>query len=155
MPLASSGRPAVIFRLSNTMETSLPVTISSIRNIAWGISSRSRWSTYWKVQPHRAFGQAKWDTLPQFCRNCEVLNMCHGGCPKDRILRTPDGQEGLNYTCARAIKPSSPTPNLLSLSYPAYGAGNPWHGPIPRPKARPYRPPPKSAATIPVPAAAV
>jgi uncharacterized protein len=48
----------------------------------------------------RAFGQAKWDTLPQFCRTCEVLNMCHGGCPKDRILRTPDGQEGLNYLCA-------------------------------------------------------
>ncbi len=48
----------------------------------------------------RAFGQAKWDTLPRFCRNCEVLNMCHGGCPKDRILRTPDGQAGLNYLCA-------------------------------------------------------
>lgn len=47
----------------------------------------------------RAFGQAKWDTLPRLCRTCEVLNMCHGGCPKDRILRTPDGEAGLNYLC--------------------------------------------------------
>jgi uncharacterized protein len=48
----------------------------------------------------RAFGQAKWDTLPRHCQSCEVLNMCNGGCPKDRILRAPDGEAGLNYLCA-------------------------------------------------------
>ena len=48
----------------------------------------------------RAFGQAKWDTLPHYCQACEVLDMCYGGCPKDRILRTPDGEPGLNYLCA-------------------------------------------------------
>jgi len=48
----------------------------------------------------RAFGQAKWDTLPGYCRECGVLDMCHGGCPKDRILRTPDGEAGLNYLCS-------------------------------------------------------
>jgi len=48
----------------------------------------------------RAFGQAKWDTLPRYCKACEVLNMCHGGCPKDRILRAPDGEAGLNYLCS-------------------------------------------------------
>jgi uncharacterized protein len=47
-----------------------------------------------------AFGRAKWETLPRYCRSCEVLEMCYGGCPKDRILHTPDGQEGLNYLCA-------------------------------------------------------
>jgi uncharacterized protein len=48
----------------------------------------------------RAFGLAKWDNLPRFCRTCEVLALCNGGCPKDRFLRTPDGEEGLNYLCA-------------------------------------------------------
>lgn len=48
----------------------------------------------------RRFGRAKWETLPRYCRACEVLNLCYGGCPKDRILRTPDGEAGLNYLCA-------------------------------------------------------
>ncbi len=48
----------------------------------------------------RAFGQAKADTLPRFCHKCEVRDMCNGGCPKNRFLRTADGEEGLNYLCA-------------------------------------------------------
>ena len=48
----------------------------------------------------RAFGQAKLDGLPRYCRACEVLPMCNGGCPKDRFIRTPEGEEGLNYLCA-------------------------------------------------------
>lgn len=47
----------------------------------------------------RQFGEAKRDALPRYCRECEVLAMCNGGCPKDRFLRTPDGEEGLNYLC--------------------------------------------------------
>ncbi len=49
------------------------------------------------------FGKAKRDTLPEFCRECDVLQACNGGCPKDRISKTPDGQNGLNYLC-RAYK---------------------------------------------------
>jgi len=48
----------------------------------------------------RSFGEAKWRTMPSFCQSCEVLKMCYGGCPKDRILKTPDGEEGLNYLCS-------------------------------------------------------
>jgi uncharacterized protein len=48
----------------------------------------------------RAFGEAKLESLPRFCQTCEVLTMCNGGCPKDRFLRTPDGEAGLNYLCA-------------------------------------------------------
>jgi uncharacterized protein len=51
-------------------------------------------------QAQRAFGQAKRSTLPRYCRECEVLTMCNGGCPKDRIIQTPDGEAGLNYLCA-------------------------------------------------------
>jgi len=47
-----------------------------------------------------AFGHAKRDALPRMCRECPVLLMCNGGCPKDRIAVTPDGQPGLNYLCA-------------------------------------------------------
>jgi uncharacterized protein len=45
------------------------------------------------------FGQSKFDTLPDQCLQCEVLDMCNGACPKDRFLKTTDGQPGLNYTC--------------------------------------------------------
>jgi uncharacterized protein len=48
----------------------------------------------------RAFGDAKRDALPQHCRQCEVLEYCHGGCPKYRFIKTPDGEPGLNYLCA-------------------------------------------------------
>ena len=47
----------------------------------------------------RTFGRRKQDTLPRYCRECAVLAMCNGGCPKDRFLRTPEGEEGLNYLC--------------------------------------------------------
>ncbi|MCU0310834.1 MAG: anaerobic sulfatase maturase [Acidimicrobiales bacterium] len=48
----------------------------------------------------RAFGRAKADTLPAYCRECEVRFACHGECPKNRFTRTPDGEDGLNYLCA-------------------------------------------------------
>jgi uncharacterized protein len=50
-------------------------------------------------QQQRQFGLDKRDTLPQFCLDCDVRFACHGGCPKDRFSRTPDGEAGLNYLC--------------------------------------------------------
>jgi uncharacterized protein len=47
-----------------------------------------------------AFGQAKVDTLPDYCLTCDVRFACNGGCPKDRFLVTPDGEAGLHYLCA-------------------------------------------------------
>jgi uncharacterized protein len=47
----------------------------------------------------QAFGAAKRDTLPRYCRECDVRFACHGGCPKDRFATTPDGEPGLHYLC--------------------------------------------------------
>lgn len=46
-----------------------------------------------------AFGNAKRDSLPSYCRGCDVLFACRGECPKHRFMRTPDGEPGLNYLC--------------------------------------------------------
>ncbi len=47
----------------------------------------------------RKFGLDKRDTLPRYCRECDVRFACNGECPKHRFMRTPDGDEGLNYLC--------------------------------------------------------
>ena len=51
-------------------------------------------------EEQRKFGQDKSDTLPRYCRQCEVRFACNGECPKHRFLKTPDGEWGLNYLCA-------------------------------------------------------
>jgi uncharacterized protein len=50
-------------------------------------------------EPQRAFGQAKSSGLPKTCRECTFLFTCHGECPKNRVLATPDGEPGLNWLC--------------------------------------------------------
>ena len=45
------------------------------------------------------FGYAKSEKLPQYYRDCSYLTDCWGECPKNRLLRTPDGEPGLNYLC--------------------------------------------------------
>jgi uncharacterized protein len=48
----------------------------------------------------RRFGCAKRETLTEHCKQCEYSFACNGGCPKDRFLKSPDGQPGLNYLCS-------------------------------------------------------
>ena len=45
------------------------------------------------------FGALKETALPRYCRECDVLVACRGACPKQRFLRTPHGEPGLNYLC--------------------------------------------------------
>jgi uncharacterized protein len=67
-------------RLGNIMETPLDLLVNS------------------PVQ--RRFGSDKRDTLPRYCRDCEVRFACKGECPKHRFMRASDGEAGLNYLCA-------------------------------------------------------
>jgi uncharacterized protein len=51
-------------------------------------------------EQQRAFGEAKRDTLPRYCRQCRVRFACHGECPRNRFIEAPDGEPGLNFLCA-------------------------------------------------------
>ncbi|MCC6174096.1 MAG: anaerobic sulfatase maturase [Chloroflexi bacterium] len=76
----------------------------------------------------RAFGAAKRDRLPRYCRECPVLFACNGECPRNRFILTPDGEPGLNYLCAgyRAFfthidRPMRVMGDLLRRGLPADG----------------------------------
>jgi uncharacterized protein len=46
------------------------------------------------------FGMDKRDTLPKQCRQCDYLKLCWGECPKNRLIKTKDGETQLNYLCS-------------------------------------------------------
>lgn len=45
------------------------------------------------------FGIGKEKGLPRACRECRLLNLCHGGCPAHRTKITGGGEAGLNHLC--------------------------------------------------------
>jgi uncharacterized protein len=47
----------------------------------------------------KAFGLGKRDTLPAACKRCPYLKLCYGECPKNRIVRSEEGELGMNYLC--------------------------------------------------------
>jgi len=55
-------------------------------------------------EAQKQFGFAKFNTLTQRCRDCKYLFACNGECPKNRLIRTPEGQLGLNYLCSGLLK---------------------------------------------------
>jgi len=46
------------------------------------------------------FGVSKETALPQWCRECDVLTACQGGCPKHRFARSQYNEPGLHHLCA-------------------------------------------------------
>ena len=69
------------YRLGNILESQLATLASSLQQ--------------------RQFGLDKRNQLPTLCRECEVLFACHGECPRNRFIRSVNGNEdGLNYLCS-------------------------------------------------------
>jgi uncharacterized protein len=66
----------------------------------------------------RRFGDDKRDKLPALCRSCPWLAVCNGGCPKDRVALSDDGEPGLNHLCSglrRFFAYIQPAAKLISL----------------------------------------
>ena len=59
----------------------------------------THWATMAYSERQKAFAFAKRDTLPTVCRECRHLKLCWGECPKNRFVRSTDGEAGLNYLC--------------------------------------------------------
>lgn len=85
----------------------------------------------------QAFGAAKEEALPDYCRSCDYLFACHGECPKNRFIDTPDGKPGLNYLCAgykRYFRHLTPYLNamakLVAHGQPAELIMQAFHGPL-------------------------
>jgi uncharacterized protein len=55
-------------------------------------------------EQQQEFGFNKFHSLPAKCRKCKYLFACHGECPKNRLIRTPEGEPGLNYLCSGLLK---------------------------------------------------
>ncbi|MBT3630503.1 MAG: anaerobic sulfatase maturase [Candidatus Marinimicrobia bacterium] len=72
------------------------------------------------------FGADKQANLAQICRDCEVLYLCHGECPKHRFVPGPNGEKGHNYLCGgykqffTSIRPELGVfKEILELGHPA------------------------------------
>ncbi len=73
-------------------------------------------------ESQRAFGEAK-AALPRYCHECEWEFACHGECPKNRILLTPDGEPGLNWLCAGLKEYFAHTEHAMRLMAGLLGEG--------------------------------
>ena len=58
-----------------------------------------------KLGPHAPLAPPNATPFRAYCRQCRVRSACHGECPKNRFITTPDG-EPASTICARATKRS-------------------------------------------------
>jgi len=64
-----------------------------------GNIAEQHWSELAYSEGQKRFAFAKRETLPGYCRACAHLQLCWGECPKNRLVRSPEGEIGLNYLC--------------------------------------------------------
>lgn len=63
------------------------------------------------------FGSAKSQKLTDQCNTCEVYNLCHGGCPKHRIVSLEGEKHKQNYLCGsykKIFTHTAPSMNLMA-----------------------------------------
>ena len=78
-------------------------------------------------EKQRSFGDSKFKIhFPNYCRKCEFLFTCYGECPKNRVLTSMDGEQGLNWLCdglkaffLHTQKPMQTMADLLLNNQPA------------------------------------
>ena len=68
------------YRLGNVLTDDLPAMVAASLQAGFGVSKET--------------------ALPRWCRECEVLAACQGGCPKHRFAQSHYGEPGLHYLCA-------------------------------------------------------
>jgi uncharacterized protein len=67
------------YRLGNIQESHLSLLVNSL--------------------PQIEFGRNKYTRLTRTCLECGFLERCFGECPKNRFVRSPEGEAGHNYLC--------------------------------------------------------
>lgn len=85
----------------------------------------------------QGFGVSKETSLPRWCRECDVLQACWGGCPKHRFARTYCGEPGWQYLCEgykkfflHIRKYLHAMTQLLENGYPASDVMKAFNGPL-------------------------
>lgn len=51
-------------------------------------------------EQQEVFAKMKEGMVPECCRRCEHQFTCFGECPKNRFIKSSDGEPGLNYLCS-------------------------------------------------------
>ena len=62
------------------------------------IKSHNLWDMM-NGERQQTFAKMKTEGLPSQCRQCKWQFACHGECPRNRFVTTPDSEQGLNYLC--------------------------------------------------------
>lgn len=76
-------------------------------------------------EKQEAFSTLKRRSLPRQCRECKYLFACNGECPRNRFMKTADGEQGLNYLCEGYYQFYDHTARTMAYMKQEYEAGRP------------------------------